>query len=444
MNHLADKELVRICLEEVSKKMGYADYHALSQREYEYLCDRIEEKTGILISLSTIKRIFGGKFERLPQTATLDALTLFIGYKGWQDFKMYKKLEPSFTSEPAVAEPLSRQEIALPVKKTSRRFFIQATSVVILLSIGTFFFLTSIQQKKISKTEPSAKDIVFSAKKMVSQGIPNSVVFSYNIDELAGDSFFIQQSWDPSHKLPISRYNYTQTDIYFEPGFHKAKLISNDKILKEIEVLIPTQDWIAYTKTSNDRFPYYFNSSVMHDGILGLTSKNLTDNAINPDKERYFLYSMYPQELDVNSDHFTLKARIRMKTVTPNLCPGMIVGVYGDNSMMHFPSTIPGCISEINVSISDQHISGKTSDLSGLGGDILNWQTIEVKVVNRRVTIWMQEKQVLQLQYKEPVGQVRGIGFISNGLCEVDWVELQNSNGEIAYRNDFNQSPSGN
>jgi len=439
MNHLADKELVRICLEEVSKKMGYADYHALSQREYEYLCDQIEEKTGILISLSTIKRIFGGKFERLPQTATLDALTLFIGYKGWQDFKMNKKQEASLTPALEVPEPVARQKIATPVKKTSRIFFIQATSLLILLGIGTFFFLTSIRQKETVKQEISAKDVVFSAKKMVSQGVPNSVVFSYNIDQLAGDSFFIQQSWDPSRKLPIRKYNYTQTDIYYEPGFHKAKLISNDKVLKEVEVLIPTKGWIAYTRTAKDRFPHYLNNAMVHDGILGITSQHLKENAINLEEERYYYYSLYPEVLDVNSDHFTLKARVRVKTVKPTQCPVMAVGIYGEHSTFHFPSTIPGCISEINTNFSEKFISGKTSDLSGLGGDVLNWQNIEVRVVNRQITLFMQNKKVLQEQYKEPAGQIRGIGFISNGLCEVDWVELQDSSGKIVYNNEFNQ-----
>jgi hypothetical protein len=326
-----------------------------------------------------------------------------------------------------------------PVKKPNRKFYIQATSLIILLSLGTFFFLSSIKQKESVNKEVPAKDVFFSAKKMVNQGVPNSVVFSYNIDHVPGDSFFIQQSWDPSRKLPIRKNNYTQTDIYYEPGFHKAKLIRNDQVLKEVEVLIPTIDWIAYTRTPDDRFPHYFKNPLIHDGLLGLTKKNITEDVISLDKERYFFYSLYPQELKVNSDHFTLKARIRMQTVTPTLCPGMVVGIYGDHSMMNLPSTIPGCISEINANISDKHISGKTRDLSGLGGDILNWQTIEVKVVNRTVSIFMEEKQVLQEQYQEPVGQVRGIGFISNGLCEVDWIELQDSTGKIAYKNDFNQ-----
>ncbi len=77
--------------------MGYINTSKLSQAEFEHVCYLIEEKTKILISLSTIKRIFNGEFQRLPQVSTLNALAIFIGYSGWQDFKTKKRTEnPAF------------------------------------------------------------------------------------------------------------------------------------------------------------------------------------------------------------------------------------------------------------------------------------------------------------------------------------------------------------
>lgn len=87
---LDDKQLVRLCLNELCAKMGYAERSKISQSDLEHLCYLIEEKTKVVISLSTLKRVFVEKFERLPQVATLDALTQFLGYAGWQDFKARK------------------------------------------------------------------------------------------------------------------------------------------------------------------------------------------------------------------------------------------------------------------------------------------------------------------------------------------------------------------
>ncbi|HTI92333.1 MAG TPA: hypothetical protein VL727_17180, partial [Puia sp.] len=54
------------------------------------LCDTIESKTGVMISLSTIKRLLNGQFARIPQTATLNAIALSAGYTSWRDFKQVK------------------------------------------------------------------------------------------------------------------------------------------------------------------------------------------------------------------------------------------------------------------------------------------------------------------------------------------------------------------
>ena len=79
MNSIEDKELVQRCLSELKKQMGYAEHIRLSQRDIEHLSEAIEARTKILISLSTLKRILNGQFDRLPQTSTLNALTIFIG-----------------------------------------------------------------------------------------------------------------------------------------------------------------------------------------------------------------------------------------------------------------------------------------------------------------------------------------------------------------------------
>jgi hypothetical protein len=443
MSTLGDKDLVRICLEEVSKKMGYADYSALSQREYEHLCQLIEEKTGILISLSTIKRIFAGKFERLPQGATLHALTLFAGYEGWQDFKTRKLHEQSASpvapvSSAAPVKPSAGQEVQAGKQKTRKRAIIQATAAFLVLAgMGMVVFLFSLKQKEVEV--PEVQEIYFSAKRIVAEGVPNSVVFSYNIDKVPGDSFFIQQSWDPGHRIAIKKNNYTQTDIYYEPGYHRAKLISNNQILKEIDIHIPTKDWIAYSKTPADRFPQYFKNAIIHENVLGLTRQDLEEHGLDVKQDRDFYYAFFPEGMNVNSDYFTWKARIRMYPVKPTRCAMMAAALFTEQSLMYFTCTIPGCISEINAVFGDKYISGKTSDLSGLGRDLLNWQEVEVKVVNRRVRICIQGKQVLEEQYSQPSGMIKGMGFISNGLCEVDWVELQDSTAATVYRNDFHQ-----
>ena len=95
---VSDHALVAICMAEVCRRAGFGDPASLIQRDLQFLSDSIESKTGVLISLSTIKRLLNGQFTRLPQIATLDALARFLDFSDWQHFKNSTVTE---TADPA-------------------------------------------------------------------------------------------------------------------------------------------------------------------------------------------------------------------------------------------------------------------------------------------------------------------------------------------------------
>jgi hypothetical protein len=49
----------------------------------------------------------------------------------------------------------------------------------------------------------------------------------------------------------------------------------------------------------------------------------------------------------------------------------------------------------------------------------------------------MNNKEVFSTRYYQSCGSVTGLGFISNGLCEVDSVDLRTNDGKVIYTNDF-------
>src|SRR6478736_4235864 len=129
MRVLSDKELVRLCLDELCSKMQYVDRSKISQSDLEHLCYLIEENTKTVISVSTIKRIFVEKFERLPQAATLDALTKFLGYSGWQNFKTRKINSPG----EGIASPIER--LIVEKKSSTNRNLVRVSSVILMMAI---------------------------------------------------------------------------------------------------------------------------------------------------------------------------------------------------------------------------------------------------------------------------------------------------------------------
>lgn len=91
---VGEQEVVKLAMEELCKKAGFADSEGMVQRDLEFLSESIESKTGVLISLSTIKRLIHGEFSRLPQIATLNAIAVYLGYQNWQSYKSTKSREP--------------------------------------------------------------------------------------------------------------------------------------------------------------------------------------------------------------------------------------------------------------------------------------------------------------------------------------------------------------
>jgi hypothetical protein len=100
---------------------------------------------------------------------------------------------------------------------------------------------------------------------------------------------------------------------------------------------------------------------------------------------------------------------------------------------MYFMSTLKGCTSELRSQFGENELNGKTSDLSSLGSDIRTWQNVEFSVKNKHATISINGTKVFSASYQHSSGLITGIGFISNGLCEVDSLCMKTIEGKEIY-----------
>ena len=283
---------------------------------------------------------------------------------------------------------------------------------------------------------------VFTAKKNTDNKIPNTVVFNYDIDNVNADSFFIQQSWDDNRRVRIYKNHYTLTDIYYEPGYHIAKLIANDSIIKVVEVSIPTDKWFLYANENKYNYATEYIKAENHisNGSLGISKEVLLQNNIDISNSMSYIYAYFPSKQEVSGDNFTLKTRIRMTEVRNNLCPFLELEVFCQSNYIILKSTEKGCASEALVQFGNKIIRGKEADLGSISFDIKEWNDIELLVKNKNVTVKINDKVVYETAYEYSTKNIAGLAFISNGLCEVDRVDLTGNDGAIVYRDDFEDS----
>lgn len=430
-NAVNEHELVKQCMQELCKKAGFANCESMVQRDLEFLCDSIESDTGVLISLSTMKRLANGQFSRQPQVATLNALANYLGYQSWQHFKLSKN--GSFATINVKDGELKTEKIKTKGSNAKKYIYISCSIVIVLASLAALKF-----RKPIS---PNYNKAQFSAVKTTSNAVPNTVVFKYNVDDVNADSFFIQQSWDVRRRVRVYKNNYTLTDIYYVPGYHVAKLIANDSIIKAVGVSIPTDKWFFYAHEKNSSsLPKYISTTGIKDGCLQMNKQDLTNALVNTDADNEYVNVFFPSKIESSADNYILKCRLKVNPVKNNACPYLMCEVYCQRYFMYFINSSMGCSSEQKAQFGEQFISGKTTDLSAMATDVSQWQDIQLVVKNKQVKIRINNKDALSTSYSQTCGLVTGLGFISNGLCQVDSVELKSLDEKDIYSSNFDKN----
>jgi hypothetical protein len=63
---------------------------------------------------------------------------------------------------------------------------------------------------------------------------------------------------------------------------------------------------------------------------------------------------------------------------------------------------------------------------------------MEVIVKNKEASFYINGQKVYSKAYSKSDGLITGLAFMSNGLCEIDHIELKGLDGKLVYANNFN------
>ena len=422
----SEREHIALCKRLIEEKFHFeTDNDTLRQRDLEYLADCIEEKSGIKLSLSTLKRLWKKDYDQMPHPSTLQALISVLGYKDWHDFK---------SMHDSLSAPAPTHE-----KKRSRSFsrWVALPAAIVLLVI---FWLIAFRSDKAGKPKPVVKGpITFTGDKTVSQGVPNTVIFNYDVSNVEADSFFFQQSWNEQEKVRIDPKEHYYSNIYFYPGFHKAKLIANDSILKRFRVHITTDDWLPMVRYSYTDYNPIYVKQIHHEanGAMHITRNNLISSNINVDKDFILSYYNVREFENTNSDNFTLDTRIVCDSSNTIACPGFEVVVVCEAHLFFVRMMGKGCERDIAVKMGEVFHNGIKNNLSAFGRNLYRWQNLQIRVVNKQATIILDEQPVYTINFKDDFGKVVGLVYNFTGTGAVDYVKLKNGEDKLVYEDDF-------
>lgn len=415
----SDQAYLALCRTQIERKFAFGNGNGYTQRDLETLSRHIEERTGVVLSLSTLKRLWKDDFKQRPQPATLNALAAVLDYRDWQDFRQQ--------NHPPARNPIAKKTIGL------------ISALVLLLVIVSLLIIRMMNRPVTGVTIKGP--VRFTAQKTVVSGTPATVIFNYDVSGVSADSFFIRQSWNPLHRVPIDPEGNIYSSIYYESGYHRARLMADDTVLAMQPVHILSEGWeprLYYNY--QDREPIHFRKeSFTGNGLLHISKELLTKK--NIDLSRVFETRITNSRVfRSSSDHFDLVSRIKVDSLTDMACPFMQIHIVTEKHFFWVKLQNRGCERNAGYKLGEITHLGTNNDLSRLGVDVYQWQEVRVRVENKQAEIILNGQRLVTETFQEDFGNIMALTYIFSGTGSIDHVRLAGKNGEITFEDNFNQT----
>lgn len=354
----SDKDLLRQCREEIEARLGWGDPGSWTSQDFETLSEQIFTDTRIRISVSTLKRIWGRvNYTSEPNTATLNALAGFLSYENW---RAYRQATAGVVPPPAPPEK--------PLTQGKNRFPFYGLGLAGLL-LGIFY---AVRPEKT----PDPGVYRFDSRP-VTKGIPNSVVFRYDATQADADSVFIQQSWDDRRRARVSKNQHEHTSIYYWPGYFRAKLIVGNRVVKEHDLLIPSDGWLSVI--TQEPTPVYFRQAeTLSDSVLRLPARLIEQKGITLQPQTPWTDYYNVRDFgEVKTDAFRFEAEVKNEFGEGSAaCRRTQVLLLTTDGIILIPLSAPGCIADLQLINRNESVSGRDRDLSAFGVDFSRWTSL--------------------------------------------------------------------
>jgi hypothetical protein len=437
-----EKESLVRCREMIEQALNWGSSGNWSNLDFDNLSEKILEKTQERLSVSTLKRIWGKvRYDSTPTLATLNVLARFLDYENWREFEGNAEMangQSTVDGSTVVVDSQSfsrsrpwtvdRGQWTSP--KRMRIFF--GIAAAGLISVFIFLFIGG-------RTPPvDESGVVFESRK-VSDDLPNSVIFTYDIGDLSADSVFIQQSWDPRRRERVSPTGRRHTSIYYRPGYFQAKLIVNNEIKKENDIFIKTQGWKGIIDGES---PVYLGEDeIRQPGGMGIDAVTLRDKTGSPVfTDRWTIFTNVREFEGLDHQNFTLDVSLRNTAMVEEcLCRNVRITLLQKGNAIVIPLAAKGCISGIDLITPSRYLPGKEHDLSAFGCDFENLQHVRCQAARDTFSIFINNNLAIQEKITEPLKALVGIRIGFEGTGEIESLNLS-SPGKIILQEQFKKN----
>lgn len=419
-------------IKEIEKKLNWKSISLWTDNEYKNLSRLILKETNISISAQTLKRLFGKvKYKKIytPQSATKDALVMFMGYKDWLAYVQTKNTKSGFSFR-----YLDKWNI---VCSSQKGLILGGAAILILLFIS---FL-------IVHFHPDDKTIIFYADNL-SGPVPHTVSINYDISKIKNQDVYIDfdehevENSELTEKLDKSRHLINH--CFETPGFYTIRMWIDGKIYSSIKVLVLSNGWTSYyfnnDNFSQRRFVLPLENKVMYqsnDSLLYIAPAELTNQGFKSNTV-YYIENMLYKDFRLSADNSEMEVKYKNSPEIGGIsCFDVEFRIIGENGLVSVMFVQNGCHRWSEVTVGDVYLDGKYNDLTNLSSDMASWNVIKIQLNENKAKFINGQDTIFSCSYKKPIGMIKGIRFVTKGSGAFDYVRLFNSNGDLKYEDNF-------
>jgi hypothetical protein len=290
------------------------------------------------------------------------------------------------------------------------------------------------------KPSPQPQDYAFSSKKAVTSGLPNSVVFDYDATRSPDDSVVIQQSWDTSRRVKVSKNDHQHTSVYYYPDFYHATLQVHNKVVRTHNLLIGSNGWLPLVEQSP--VPVYFKKEeAIHDGKMSLSADQIKQKNIQlqPDPPTV-MFANVRDFGEIYSDHFVFETSLKNDYAEGSaICQLSRVYLLCEGTAIWVPLCSKGCISTVDLFFTYYYTTGKREDLSAFGVSFNDYVKLRIESDSGRARILVNDKLAYTVKRHIIRSKIIGFYYRFQGTGSVDYISL--SNDKVTYKENFDTPP---
>lgn len=427
---MSEKELINYCCEKIEEIFGHGPSAEWAHHHFSLLSDTIEKNTEIIISESTLKRLFGKRPtdpEYIPQLATRDALSKYAGYKDWQDFCHFATNESRNIGldKKSIYRELVRN---YPPKNFTFWF-----ALVLILFFGYLaqYLIRHNKSAKIPNYQISIRN--------PADTVPFTAIFDYQVPLKEKDTFFLQI---PEFGVyPLLTKNKLYTHWFNFSGLFPITLHWKDQIIDTMLIYAQNQYWqpgIAQYEPIRQFKPFYQTEiDPTEAGFLYLSPSTINKYGIDTLSNYWTEFRLF-KPFDISLDNLSIAAIARNNSSSGGKpCFDIGLEFIAENGRIQVVFIDKKCFRFVQLKIGENEYDGRYHDLSMFASNVKQWSSYQVALRDKVVSFSIDSSIVFKEKYNIPFGELKGIVVRFFGSGQAKSLEIKNENGRLVYTDHF-------